>query len=291
MFPADYQRLKSLYLKDIKTMGVMNLTPNSFSDADKLNSLEIIKNVFKEFSKTFDIIDFGAESTAPFNGEVSSRDELERFEKLLFPIVCELIDPHTTISIDTYKPEVFYEVALVLNKFWPNTKIIFNDISGKIDDELLYLFKDSLKFDYVLCHNLCPSRDLAQDHMRYFCDYILKDVEHFFGEGKKLLELNRKIIADPCFGFSKKHDQNLILLRNLDKISSLEFYDSVMIGISRKSFLRDGLDLKSNLGINIAEQRHAIHLKDIFENISAPLIVRTHDIAPVYSALKSLESL
>jgi len=291
MFPADYQRLKSLYLKDIQTMGVMNLTPNSFSDANKLDSLKKMKNVFENFSKAFDIIDLGGESTAPFNETISSKKELERFEEYFFPLVFELADPKTTISIDTYKPEVFYEVALIINKYWPESKIIFNDISGKMDDELLYLLKDSLKFDYVLCHNLCPSRAQAQDHMQYFCEYILKDVEHFFDEGKKLLDFNRKIIADPCFGFSKKHDQNLILLKNLDKISSIEAYNSVMIGISRKSFLRDGLDLKSSFGLNVAEQRHAISLKAIFEKMNTPLVIRTHELAPVYSALKSLESL
>lgn len=283
----DLQNL--LFKNKIKAMGVINLTPDSFSDGSiNLNSTNLYNN-FNNLKKHCSIIDFGAESTAPLNDSISSVEELNRFEDYFFPLVMASPDPCMTISIDTYKPEVFYEVALVINKYWPKTRIIFNDISGQVDSELLYLLKDSLKFDYVLCHNLASNRFDAGNHMSYLSNDIVKSVSQFFLKNKTLLGSNRSIYADPCFGFSKTYEQNHELLKNLHKIDSLKLYHSVVIGISRKSFLRLPKALSFKENADEIEQIHSNILFELFKRFDSEIIVRTHNINPVKSALKSLE--
>ncbi len=268
-------------------MGVVNITPNSFSDGGKNHCINSLKRLLSDF----DILDIGAESTAPFNNAISSMDELSRFENDFFPYLFDVADPCKAISIDTYKPEVFYEVALMINRFWPKTKIIFNDISGKVDSELLYLLKDSLKFDYVLCHNLCLDRSLANNHMEFFCSDIVESVNLFFKEHSRILDFKRNVYADPCFGFSKSYLQNHKLLRELHTIDSLKLYSAILVGISKKSFLRmpKNLDLKNNM--HEIEQIHSNILTNLFQRIETDMIIRSHSVIPIISAQKSLDIL
>lgn len=274
-------------------MGVINITPNSFSDHIDLNNISSFSDKFNELLNWADCIDLGAESTAPFNSPLGSVEELERFETYFFPFVASTKDPKITISIDTYKPEVFYEVYLVIKKYWPKTKIIFNDVSGKIDDELILLLSDdSLDFDYVFSHNLCPSRDMTVKHM----DYCLKDLDrdlvaemiHYFQIGLELVKpLKRRIWIDPCFGFSKTREQNHYLLKNIHYL--LEGFPShigFIYGISRKSFLRvpRNLNPKDPSEIKVLDQMQAILITDLLRNpLKRDFYFRVHD----YSSLKS----
>ena len=128
------------------------MTPNSFSDGGKLQNP--IKT-FKEHSQSFDIVDVGAESTAPFNGPIGPGEELTRLVGFFSEVLGEK-DPETTISIDSYRPEVFYEVALEVKKAWPKSDLIFNDVSGKVDPDLMELMKTELPFSYVFSHFRSP---------------------------------------------------------------------------------------------------------------------------------------
>ncbi|MEX0798299.1 MAG: dihydropteroate synthase, partial [Bacteriovoracaceae bacterium] len=145
----------------------MNITPNSISEGRKYKKPGHSLNQFSQFLKDFDMVDVGAESTAPFNAPIDAQTELSRLEAFFYPLFEMVPDPQGVISLDTYRPEVFYEAAMWIRKAWPKTRLIFNDVSGKVDDDLLELFKEDLSFDYVLSHNLCPERDLCSDHMQY----------------------------------------------------------------------------------------------------------------------------
>ena len=226
-------------------MGVINLTPNSFSDGGDFNQFHSFKNRFLELLKWAHIIDLGAESTAPFNSKISAKEELSRYEELFFPLLEELEDPHIEISIDTYKVDVFITVLKKINLKWPKTRVIFNDVSGAIDSELVDVLKSrELDFSYVFSHNLAPSREQTQNHMKYLSpsvgmDFFRENIRYFEEGLKRLSTFEKTIIIDPCFGFSKSREQNLYLLKNL-KTFLLQFPVGLdcLVGISRKSFLR-----------------------------------------------------
>ena len=280
------------------SMGVINITPNSFSDGSLFNSQDLFSKKFNQIKKWASIIDIGAESTAPFNKPIDSILELERFERVLFPFVTKTPDPQITISIDTYKPEVFYEVYIVLKKYWPKTKIVFNDISGCLDEELLMILKDeSLDFDYVLCHNLSPVREKSSHHMDFVDEEstFYENILSFFYERLSLLkDIKRKIIIDPCLGFSKTREQNHSFLRKMDDfLSCFSSYD-VLLGLSRKSFLRfpASMDLRQKENLNELECIQSIIIYNLLsKNKNSSLIFRMHDDIALKSALNMISIL
>jgi len=283
-------------------MGVINITPNSFSDGGDYTSHAAFTKKFNGLLDWADIIDIGAESTAPFNEQIGAELELSRFEEYLFPYVAATEDPETTLSIDSYRPEVFYEVGNFLNTMWPKTNLIFNDVSGKIDEDLLELLKDKkLKFDYVFCHNLCDNRSNTSKHMDFTSPNLapfvfIEAVIFHLNEGYKKLNqycdkfnLNRKIYLDPCFGFSKTRFQNQLLLKHMDTlISGIPASASVLYGISRKSFLRIPEDMDAKLPENkmILDAMQSVLVYELLkENKNTEFILRTHDPVYIFAAL------
>lgn len=275
-------------------MGVINITPNSFSDGNLYNSTQSFQKKIKSQKNWADIIDIGAESTAPKNSAISALDEFKRFEQTLLPFV-QNHKPLSTISIDTYKPEVFYEVYHLIKSYWPKTKIIFNDVSGVLDDDLYSLFGDKkMKFDYVLCHNRVKDRGDVQNHSKRIFkgtdDELLVEMIIFFKKAiDKLSFSKRKIIVDPCFGFAKSRTQNQFLLKNINKlISSLPIENAFLYGISRKSFLRfpKEMDAKTVENQMILDQMQAILIhKLIQQNHRREFIFRLHSQESLISAL------
>ena len=266
------------------SMGVLNITPNSFSDGGKFSSISDFSKQFKSLQTWANIIDIGAESTAPFNDSISSLTEYQRFEETLFPFLLDNPDPSITLSIDTYKPEVFYEVYQFVKLHWPSTKIIFNDVSGCVDDELILLLSDDeLDFDYVLAHNLCDYRSCTSEHMNYCTkssgEDFFSEVVLFFKTRLALLSpFNNKIIIDPCFGFSKDRTQNHYLLKRMDDFCELFKDHQILYGISKKSFLRFPQMAKRDSDSEIImEQMQSILIHDLLaKNKDKNLIFRLH---------------
>lgn len=215
-------------------MGVLNMTPNSFSKADINKDIAIEYNSLKTWS---DIIDIGAESTAPMNAPIDAITELNRLESC-FEAIYQAI-AHPRISIDTYRPEVFYEVYLWFKTYWPASKLIWNDVSGCVDDDCLALLKECPDIEYVLCHNRVPKRDMTNSHMQYASENfdITKEVFEFFNENTQKLK-GHQVILDMCFGFAKTREQNLRLFQNMRTFINQFNQHQHLIGISRKSFLR-----------------------------------------------------
>lgn len=285
----------------IFAMGVINITPNSFSDGGKYNDFNSLVKSFKDMLTWADVIDIGAESTAPFNDSIDALKELTRFEKYLFPLLAKLPDPKITLSIDTYRPEVFYEVYLVVKHYWPKTKLILNDVSGKIDDDLVDLLGMSeLDFDYVYSHNLCPSRDLTSNHMDYCSDddsiEFLRLVVQYFRNGLEVLKpLNRRVWVDPCFGFSKTRKQNHILLKNFKTfLLQLPWEVPIIYGVSRKSFLRIPKEMNAKDPKNqvILDQMQAILIYDLIkDDMPKEFMFRLHEASSLKSSLNLMKIL
>jgi dihydropteroate synthase len=216
---------------NVSLMGVMNVTPNSFSDGNTYQS--------KKFLEA-DVVDIGAESTAPGQVSVSSDEEIQRLISY-FNEHRSSVNKQSILSIDTYKTQTIYAAIenLVNNGF--AGKIIWNDISGVLDQDVFEFLKRFPQYFYVYNCTFVPSRaDSIRHHffslsdevfLTKFCEVLLKSVE-------KLRPYESQIYLDPGFGFSKTREQNLILFHNLT--NSIEKFTSFkwLIGISRKSFLR-----------------------------------------------------
>ena len=273
-------------MKNYKMMGVINITPDSFSDGNQYNHFNSFKLKFDELLAWADIIDIGAESSAPMNSKVESSAEKKRFEEIFFPYIQSRPDPSINLSIDTYKTETFIFVYDFVKKFWPKTKLYFNDVSGQVDINLLTLLKSERDFFYILSHNLVEKRELTLKHMDYCLsinnDDFLKSMNQFFKERLQILkEYQDIIIIDPCFGFSKSREQNLFLINHFSKfLTSIDFKGEVAVGISKKSFLRP-LSFSKSLNAmetSIIEQVHASILsKFLINNCDYKFIFRVHD--------------
>jgi len=261
-------------------MGVLNVTPDSFSDGNShKNSKELIKH-YQEIMSWAQIIDIGAESTAPFNNAISNIEELTRLEFCFNSL--KTTDAPKTVSIDTYKPEIMYEAYFMAKTIWPKTQIIWNDISGCVDNEGIDLLSELSDLHYVLCHNFAPNRMEANNHMDYCLEHfnIFPEVVRFFKERIAFMSkrVKNRVYLDLCFGFSKSAEQNLRLLSRMNSfLNEFSGYEHI-IGLSRKSFLRFNPIISSK---GFENQAHLDHLlaKLMYDmNLNGPQFThRLHD--------------
>jgi dihydropteroate synthase len=281
-------------------LGVVNLTPDSFSDGNKLSTgeslLAHLKWLKQRGAQGFDI---GAQSTAPGRAQVGSEEELRRFELLQRPPIQDwLADPQSpqTISIDTYWPEV---MAKVVPTSFPQQKILWNDVSGVIDDAVMLFLSDMKKRSghYVLCHNPVGDRNLSHQHTALEKNFRPKNVAEavfqFFRQQLKLLPSSHRpqVILDPAFGFAKDASCNWALLMALPEIHQqlereFSYSPEWMIGISKKRFLRQkvqeltgGATRDEFADSEILHLRTLDHLAQAFleAGISTQLWWRVHD--------------
>lgn len=232
-------------------MGVINITPNSFSDGGQLfgeNAIQKIAERIKLFhSVGVCILDIGAESTAPMNQSISSDEEQNRFQ-LFFKALDQVLDlmPTLVFSIDTYRLKTFRLTVGEIRKRNSEAVIWWNDISGKgLDNDVVSLLKSDKSISYVFCHNLAPTREQSCEHINFVNDFkkSLEWSDHlnkYFEEALNYFSQTRvlsQIIFDPCFGFSKKAHDNFLIWEILPTLLS-KFSPIWLIGISRKSFLK-----------------------------------------------------
>lgn len=264
-------------------MGVLNLTPNSFSDGGELLHQADLEVRVRQWSQVgADFIDLGAESTAPMNQPISHELEWQRLRPAL-----ELSSESLPVSIDTYKIETITKAISFKNiSLW-------NDVSGQLGADLEAVLKQNSKLQSVFCHNLAPSRVLTSKHMDYVTqDDIYHNVfEHFAKAHAWYFE--RQLTPpyfDFCFGFSKTFEQNWQLLKSLPKFIS-HFEASFgrqkwIVAISRKSFLKRLASDKVDLGVKEqTEYMQAQYLTWLQHNLSPQthILVRLHDPALAYT--------
>ncbi len=240
-------------------MGVINITPNSFSDGGEFFTSDSISQRLN-FLKKFDVIDIGAESTAPMNASIAWESEWERWQMIL-PFLKDLTIP---ISADTYHPETIFKLL----KHWQDEKfksrLIWNDVSGKFDASVLEFLKS--KNDYIFCHNLAPSRELSGRHMDYLAAEI--NLTDYFKP-----HLHPQVIFDPCLGFSKTYQQNWDIISDFERLQSEFTATRWMIGFSRKSFLKNKFAVEDREEL---DRLHADEVAKIIKTARGEVWIRTH---------------
>ena len=214
-------------------MGVINLTPDSFSDGGVLNSeKKIIDQVNNFLNNGVDVIDLGAQSTRPGAEEVGSKIEIKRLIPYLKIIKSEF--PDILISIDTFNSEVAYE-SLINGANW------INDVTGGRRDKEILDVVSTFNCPFVITHSRGNS-----NNMNELCKYenVLSEVKSSFETLiKNALEKNisrKNLIVDPGIGFSKDINQNIEILRNLDVFKNLNL--PILIGASRKRLIGEILN-------------------------------------------------
>jgi len=207
-------------------MGILNVTPDSFSDGGKWNQKDIaIKHVEEMIHDGADIIDVGGESTRPGYQKISCQEEIERVAPIIESIVSNFDVP---VSIDTYKAEVA-KAAVGAGA------VLVNDIWGlKADKDMAQVVKDS---NAAVC--IMHNRDNT-DYDNFMKD-MLRDLEESIQLAKEVGIEDDKIILDPGVGFGKTREMNLQSINRLEEL--YQFGYPVLLGTSRKSVIGLTLDL------------------------------------------------
>lgn len=285
----------------LKKMGIINLTPDSFSDGGRFfneNAPVLVASQIEEFlNRDFYMIDIGAESTAPSNHSISESEEKNRFNILFLALeelsetACELLKQRDFFSIDTYRLETFSYVLTFLRQKFPGISVCWNDVSGKGDrPQVLNFLKERPFVKYIYGHNLAPTWELTSLHMKYAPTFSESrdwkiHLDQYFSKAYQIFQSNNllpQIIFDPCFGFSKKPDDNWVIWDMLsDLIKSFDL--PWLIAISRKSFLRQRVLLEKAQVDNIyleCEQMADKMLQNLSNSLdlenNQKLIVRLH---------------
>ena len=243
-------------------MGILNVTPDSFSDGGQFNNLDrALKHAGKMIEQGASIIDVGGESTRPGSDPVSEEVELERVIPVLERAVTEF--PETIFSIDTTKYKVARE-ALDLGVG------IVNDISGLMKEPRLADLCAESGAGYILMHSQGDPKTMQKDPSY---DDVIGDISRFFEKQSALAKAKGVpyIVLDPGIGFGKTLEHNLKILAHIDRFTALGY--PVMIGASRKSMLGQllkGRDVNGRLAGTIAAHYHAL--------MNGANIIRVHDV-------------
>jgi dihydropteroate synthase len=256
-------------LKRPLVMGILNITPDSFSDGGMyLDSNAALKRADKMIEEGVDIIDIGGESTRPGSETVSADEELKRITPIIEGIK-KISD--IAISIDTYKPEVMKEVIDM-------DIAMINDIYALQKPNAIDMIKKS-NVGVCIMHMQGTPKTM-QLNPTY--KNVVSEVISFLEERANLIVnegINKsRIILDPGFGFGKTFEHNIDLLQNIESFQSLNL--PILVGLSRKSFIR-----------KILNGDHDDHLSGsisaaILSVLKGAKILRVHDIKETQSALK-----
>jgi dihydropteroate synthase len=261
---------KLISLSEPKIMGILNLTPDSFSDGGKFNNEKsALQHAEKLLKEGAEIIDIGPQSTRPKAEFLKADEEIKRIGNIISSIKKEF--PEVLISLDTFYAETV--------KFGYDEGIdLINDISGGQYDDKMFDAIAETKLPYILMH-VNPSYETMHDKME-FTDITLAVNRYFSEKTAVLLEKGVKdIILDPGFGFGKTVEDQM---KMIDEVKYLGFERfPLLIGISRKSFIYKPLG-KSSLDIN--EETQKLHMKVLQQGAK---ILRVHDVA---EAKKTVEA-
>ncbi|MCB0748050.1 MAG: dihydropteroate synthase [Ignavibacteriae bacterium] len=242
-------------------MGILNITPDSFSDGGKyLNSELAFNHIEKMIKEGAEIIDIGGESTRPDADEVKEEEELLR----VIPIIKEIKKKYNKIfiSIDTTKSKVAEEAI----KFGAN---LINDVSGGVFDSKIINIAAESKTPLVVMHIKGNPKNMQVNPLYYD---VTSEIIAYLEDRIKIVLKNGvdEIIIDPGIGFGKTVEDNFRLLKNLDKFKTLG--KPILIGVSKKSFLGKSLDLE------IEHRENATIITETIAALKGAKIIRTHNV-------------
>ena len=249
-------------------MGILNVTPDSFSDGGKYNRIDAaLKHAERMVNDGADILDVGGESTRPNYERISEEEEIERVAPIIEAISRNIEVP---ISVDTYKSRVA-EAAVKAGAH------ILNDIWGGKADSLMSKVAAEYKVPIILMHN--------RGNMEYghFVRDVLQDLFESIMLVKDAGVKDENIILDPGIGFAKDLKLNLEMMRNLDKLVSLGY--PVLLATSRKSMIGHVLDLPPSERM---EGTAATICHGILQGCQ---MVRVHDVKEMARTAKMMDAL
>jgi dihydropteroate synthase len=264
-------------------MGVVNVTPDSFSDGGKFfNSAAAVAQGEKLAAEGAALIDIGGESTRPFSDPISDEEEIRRVVPVIEKLAQSISIP---ISIDTTK-------AAVAQRALKAGASLINDVSALRFDPKLAAVAAEFDAPIILMHMLGEPKSM-QVEPRY--DNLIKEIRKFLEdavEQAQNLGISRsRIIVDPGIGFGKTIAHNLLLIKHIQAFTSLDA--PILIGASRKSFIRKILkgdhekDLPPDLPI-VETGSQAVAAAAI---LNGAHIVRVHDVANTVATAKILDAM
>lgn len=241
-------------------MGILNVTPDSFSDGGKyLSNADALSHASEMINVGVDIIDIGGESSRPGSLPISANEELSR----VIPVIQGIKNkyPSSIISVDTTK----YEVAVEALKSGAE---IINDISGLTFDERIADAVAEYNAGLILMHIKGTPKNM-QVNPEY--KDIISEIKSFFHTQINKAEIKGvgKIIIDPGIGFGKKYDDNFLILNRLKEFCEIKY--PLMIGVSRKSFIGNELSLE------VTERDIPSAILETASIQSGARIIRTHN--------------
>ena len=257
------------YGKKTYIMGILNVTPDSFSDGGSYTNVEIaVKHAKKMVEEGADIIDVGGESTRPGHKFVSIEEEIKRISPVIKTLKKNINIP---ISIDTYKSQVAEE-ALKLGID------MVNDVWGLTYDEDMANVIGKYDASVCIMHNQ-EGTDYEKDIMESIKDFLQNSIDIALKAGIK----KEKIVLDPGIGFGKTSEQNLEVLRRLNELETLGY--PILLGTSRKSVLGNivGCEPKERVEATVATT--VCGIRDGVD------IVRVHDVKENLQAAKIADKL
>lgn len=243
-------------------MGILNVTPDSFSDGGDFSCIDnAMKHAYEMEAQGADIIDIGGESTRPGHSYVDADEELKRVIPVLKKIKSAINLP---VSVDTYK-------ASVAEESLKNGADMINDVWGLTADE--NMANVIAEYDAWVCimHNQ-NGTEYKKDIMDEICDFLEKSIEKAISAG---IDRN-KIVVDPGIGFGKTYEQNLEVLRRLGELKKLGY--PILLGTSRKSVIGNTLNVapkKRTEGtiattvLGIRDGVDIVRVHDVHENLMA----------------------
>ena len=256
-------------------MGVLNITPDSFSDGGKFNNkISARKQINKLIVDGAKIIDVGGESTRPGSKEILQTEEWLRVNKAMNYLKSKSF----FVSLDTRK-------SFVMKKASKYKLDLINDVSGLSYDSEVINFLKKTKLPFVL-HHMKGNTETMQKNPSY--NNVLLDIYDFFEEKLRLIResgiVHNHIILDPGIGFGKNMKHNITLINNVSIFHSLGL--PVMLGISRKRFIKDisgNNDSKERIGGTVSSS--------IFSILQGVQILRIHDVNEVNQGIKVFKKL
>lgn len=250
-------------------MGILNITPDSFFDGGKFNSIDFaIKQTEKMLNEGASIIDIGGYSSRPGADNIEAQEELDR----VIPVIEKINKTfkEVIISIDTFRAKVALEAVNA-------GASIVNDISAGDDDPDMITTIAALGVPYIAMHKQGNSKTMQlnpkyNDVTTDVLDYFIKKIQLLRQAGIK------DVIIDPGFGFGKNREHNYSLLKNLDAFKMLDC--PILAGMSRKRMINEVLNISSIDALNGTTVVNTIAL------LNGANILRVHDVKEAVEAVK-----
>lgn len=266
-------RGRLLDLSEPQVMGILNVTPDSFYSASRMETEEAIrKRVRQILDEGGTMIDVGAYSSRPGADDVSEEEEMARLRRGMKVVRDEA--PDVAVSVDTFRSNV---AQMAVEELGAD---IVNDISGGELDEKMFQTVARMGVPYILMH-MKGTPQTMQQAPSY--DDLMKEVMLYFAEKiQQLRDLGQKdIILDPGYGFGKTLDDNYELLRHLEMLRVFEL--PLLVGVSRKSMIYKLLGCTPEEALNGTTVLNTIALQ------KGTNILRVHDVKAAVEAVKLIQ--